>query len=99
MKNPARTASIATTGTATPTPVATVWLLFGEEVFVGVLLEMLVAALLEEEVGDVEVIVGLDSATPVDWGMLTAPAGTSTTLLAVEFRLDCAIPRRVLVRS
>jgi hypothetical protein len=44
-------------------------------------------------------VVGLGDATPVDWGMLAAPAGISTMLLVVEFKFDCAMPMRLLVRS
>ena len=69
--------------------------------FVGLLVGLFVEVLVEAlEVGaDDEVVVGFGSATPVDWGMLAAPAGTSTMLLVVEFKLDCAIPMRLLVRS
>lgn len=40
------------------------------------------------EVLDDDDVVGLGDGTPVDWGMLAAPAGISTILLVVEFRFD-----------
>lgn len=73
-KNASKPASIATTGTATPTPIATPWLFeggFGEglEVELGCGFEGI-----EDELGD-----GGGSCTPIDCGMLAAPAWISTT--------------------
>ena len=90
-KNPSKPASTATTGTATTTPIATPWLFeveFEDELWVEFELEF------EDEVGD-----GVGSGTPIDCGMLAAPAWISTTLLKLVFSTDCAMPIRWLERS
>ena len=83
-KNASRPASIATTGTATPTPIATPWLFgvgFGGGLGVGLGCGV--------ELGD-----GIGRGTPIICGMLAAPAWTSTTLLKLVFSTDCATPTR-----
>jgi hypothetical protein len=44
-------------------------------------------------------VVELLGLAPVTCGMLAAPDGTSTTLVLVELKFDCAIPILLLVRS
>ena len=73
-KNASKPASIATTGIATPTPIATPWLFEGGfvdglEVEVGCGFGGI-----EDELGDRG-----GSGTPLDCGMLAAPAWISTT--------------------
>jgi hypothetical protein len=70
----------------------------GAVVFAGELLVEIPVAEVREDV-DVDDTVGFGSATPVDCGILAAPDGISTILLVGEFRFDCAIPIRLLVRS
>jgi hypothetical protein len=102
-RNETSAAIITPTGTATPTPIATTWLLLDPGVFEGVVVGVVVGLFVGVVVGAIVVVArvveGFGNATPVDCGILAAPVGTSTILLAVEFKLDCAIPIRLFVRS
>jgi hypothetical protein len=71
MQNPSKAASITTTGTATPTPIATAWLFFFGglvvvEGFTGLVAEPLVELVGEDVGAPVDDAVGFGRGTPLD---------------------------------